>query len=678
VTEEQEHLLRQIPLHGDGFFAPIFRQGVPLRVEDAQSLLETMTQQEEQQVNGLAPCSPERARTRAFAYIHGQRTARGGQQAARHGPPHPVIRSFLGVPLLDRERQVRGGLLLGHSEPGRFRREDEALLVGLCAQASIALDNARLYQAVQVHAQELDATFESITDGVALLSETGEILRENRAARLLREQIEGLGAAPSLKENFFSHPVRRALLENTVYAGTASLLIQDQQTRSYTITAAPLRFPPPRHDGARQDVEDTPRRAAAGRPALVVVWHDVTEARSLLIERALRQEIEQRHAFLQRILDELPGGVYLVRGDEARLLLANRAATTFWGATWAPDQPMEAFLAEHQIRISASDGRLLHLDELATVRAVRLGERIAHHQETIRHADGTTLPVLVNAVPLLLDQRTISAFSATPRLGEQPERVALVVHLDVSALKEAERLKDEFLGIAAHELRTPVAILKGYAQTLLRQTARGKGPKLSAWQQEALESIDQATERLTELIEDLLDVTRLQAGRLALSLEPLDLVALCWRVLVRMQMTTQRHTLRLNTSLTHCIVQADSHRLEQVLSNLIGNAIKYSPQGGPICVQVSKLVEEGTALLSVCDQGIGIPEPEQAHLFGRFSRATNAREAGIGGTGLGLYLCRELVEQQGGRIWFTSVEGQGSTFFLTLPLVAIPDEGEQE
>ena len=115
------------------------------------------------------------------------------------------------------------------------------------------------------------------------------------------------------------------------------------------------------------------------------------------------------------------------------------------------------------------------------------------------------------------------------------------------------------------------------------------------------------------------------------------------------------------------VVPLDPGRIEQVLSNLLGNAIKYSPQGGPVEVAVWQDREMGEAILSVRDQGIGIPAHQQARLFGRFARADNARQ--IAGTGLGLYICRALVELHGGRIWFESVEGRGSTFFMALPKV---------
>jgi len=371
-------------------------------------------------------------------------------------------------------------------------------------------------------------------------------------------------------------------------------------------------------------------------------------------------------ALLQLILDELPGSVFLVRGSNARLLLANRAAASLWGAYWQRGEPLEAFLRANGIRLMGTDGQVLPLDTLAMLRVVRRGERACQQQEIIRHADGTTLPTLVNAVALDPGNLSGSLLVTSKQEEEGDERVALVVYEDVTTLKEAEALKDDFIGIAAHELRTPLAALQGFAQMLMMQTARGRGTTLADWQLEALQEIEGAALRLSELTEDLLDVTRLQAGRLALQREPTDLVALAQRVIRRLQMTSQRHTLSLHAVLPHVVVQADSRRLEQVLSNLIGNAIKYSPQGGPVEITIEQEETHG-AVLSVRDHGIGIPAQQQGRIFSRFMRADNARKSGVSGTGLGLYLCRELIELHGGRIWFESVEEQGSVFYLALP-----------
>ncbi len=164
------------------------------------------------------------------------------------------------------------------------------------------------------------------------------------------------------------------------------------------------------------------------------------------------------------------------------------------------------------------------------------------------------------------------------------------------------------------------------------------------------------------------NATRLQAGRLILSHKSTDLVALTRHMVAQRQLTTQRHTISLDTAHSSLVVEIDRGRIEQALSNLLSNAIKYSPQGGPIELSIREEREPHEALLSIRDRGIGIPASQQARMFGRFVRAENARASDITGTGLGLYLSRELVERHGGRLWFESAEGAGSTFFLTLPL----------
>ena len=405
--------------------------------------------------------------------------------------------------------------------------------------------------------------------------------------------------------------------------------------------------------------------------AILEINRDITERRRLeQVMQSVHAQAVARLDFLQQIIDELPSSIYLVYGQEARLLLANRAAASVLGAQWDIDQPMLEFLATNDIEIFDAQGRPLASKHFATLRAVQDGERVLHHQETIRRPNGSNLPVQVNAVPLDSSQgRSLAreeAESTSQHITQEP--LALVVHQDVSALKEAEYLKDEFIGVAAHELRNPLAVLKGFAEMLVYQTRRGKGPKLADWQREAVEEIDEATSRLDKLTEDLLDVTRLQAGRLVLSRNPTDLVALIRRMVTQRQMTTKQHGFSLDTEHLFLMVNVDRVRIEQVLTNLLSNAIKYSPQGGTIELSLREEVEPHEALLSIRDRGIGIPAEQQVRIFGRFVRAENARTSEITGTGLGLYLSRELVERHGGRLWFESAEGEGSTFFMTLPL----------
>lgn len=416
-------------------------------------------------------------------------------------------------------------------------------------------------------------------------------------------------------------------------------------------------------------------RDAQGAPkALLEINRDVTKRR--LLEKAqttAHTETLAQCSFLQQILDILPSSMYVVHGQEARLVLANRAAASIWGAVWPPEQPMCAFLEEHAIRIVDAQGHTIAAEAWATMRALLNGETVLQHQEMIRQPSGSTIPIMVNAVPLSsphwrsLDVPEHSR-SFPPAQNEEP--LALVIHQDVRMLKEAEYFKDEFIGIAAHELRQPLAVLKGAVGTLVLQTARGHGPELAEWQQEMLEDLDVATDRLVRLTDDLLDASRLQAGQLILQCASTDLVALVQRVVKRFQKTTTRHRLAFHTDHPKLETTVDPRRMEQVFSNLLTNAIKYSPQGGPVHVTLETPAVGHSVEIRVQDEGLGIPRHQQARIFGRFMRADNAQAAGISGTGLGLYLCRALVEQHAGRLWFESDEGDGTTFFVRLPLEA--------
>jgi signal transduction histidine kinase len=439
----------------------------------------------------------------------------------------------------------------------------------------------------------------------------------------------------------------------------------------YTISAAPLQSfgTAPEGTPGGNDATDVPGAVAQG---VVVIWHEVTETRKLLAARQARAEAERRRALLQRVIDEQPGGVYLVQGNDARLVLANRAAQDVWGAEWQAGQTMADFLTARDICVTTPNGQAIPLEELATIRTLRVDEDVRHFEEVIRRPDGARLPILLNAVRL-----DSSVFQASePAVGSEP--VALVALQDVTAMKEAERLKDEFIAMAAHELKTPIAAVKGYAEMLIRQAAHAEAMELAPWQVEALETIDQATTRLTELTDDLLDVARLQADRLQLHIEPHDLIALARRVIKRFKMVSAAHTLTLDADSDYAVALLDVRRMEQILSNLLSNAIKYSPNGGEIRIAIEQDTATDVATLTVRDHGIGIPADQRALLFNRFVRASNARERGIAGTGLGLYLCRELAELQGGRLWFESEENQGSVFYLVVRLASADTDTDDD
>lgn len=661
VTKEQEEQFRRVPLGGEGLLAPIFRYKVPVLVADVFKLTYPEAMDHTQ--------ARMNARDTAFAFSHGHIPSEG-LHAIGIPRGHPVVRSFLGAPLLDREGEVRGGLLLGHSTAGQFTSVDKEILVGLAAQAAVALENARLYHTLQIQSQELQAIFASIADGVTLVDQHGHIVRENPCAQQLRQQLERHTQGKQALEALIHAPARSAL-EGTIERDVSLTLIDEQdEYREFIVNASPLHQSVPQTNDTYAKLLDGYKntRIVAGA---VVVWHDVTESRRLLRERLIHAETAAHRLLLQRILDELPSSVYLVHGRDARMLLSNHAAKTVWGAEWLHEQPMLEFLQQNSIQLFRVDGRPLPPDQFPTLRAVQHGTSVYQQQQIIRHPDGSTLPVLVNAIALDTREFPLN-FSSTESSSYEP--AALVMHQSVSAMKEAEALKDDFIGIAAHELRNPLAVLQGFTQLLLTQSARDKGTALTADQQESLEGIHQAARRLGELTDDLLDVTRLQAGRLELHREPTDLVMLVKRVVKRFQMTAKHHRCIVAHQADALVVSIDVQRVEQVINNILNNAVKYSPQSDCVQITLSEGHENNCAVISVKDDGIGIPTQQQIRIFGRFVRADNARTHGIYGTGLGLYLSRELIERHGGRIWFQSVEGKGTTFFISLPLLADEEE----
>ena len=515
-------------------------------------------------------------------------------------------------------------------------------------------------------ANELETLMESLADGVIVLDQEGSMRIANQASyTVLGRPVSPHLWTASPEERTVVLPLyneqgkRVAPPQSPIFRVLHGETIPSTTTEVYQLRSA-----------TGQDIwlsiSGTPLVDASGTvTGGVIVYRDSTHRRQL--EQAAMQrahEVAQHQTLFRLMIDVLPSGAYLVQGNDARMVLANKAAADIWGAPWKPGEAMATFLATTGVRIEDFAGHALAQDDWATLRATRGGESVQQHQEVIRHPDGTSKPILVNAVAL--------SAAAMCTVGAADEPGALVVLQDVTPLKETERMKDEFLGIAAHELRTPLAALKGFTDMLIVQTARGRGAPLVAWQSEALTDIEQATQRLVRLVNGLLDVTRVQGGQLVLSLEMHDLVAVARRVLHEQQALTDRHQLALHVTIDPIVLMFDVMRIEQVVVNLLQNAVKYSPNGGTVSMTISVLSATREVLVQIRDDGIGIPTLQQHRLFTRFGRTANS--AGIQGTGLGLYLCRELIDRHRGHIWMESTEGQGATVSFSLPTAT--DNGE--
>jgi len=249
-----------------------------------------------------------------------------------------------------------------------------------------------------------------------------------------------------------------------------------------------------------------------------------------------------------------------------------------------------------------------------------------------------------------------------PLFGQDRRLVNIIANVrDITRFREADEIKSTFVSVISHELKTPVALIQGYAETLLRKDARWD-PKT---REESLEVILEESDRLHHLIDNLLDASRLEAGKLPLEKEPVALDALARRVAERFRTQTDAHQVNVAFPEEFPVIEGDPTRLEQVLNNLISNAIKYSPEGGPIDITGSAVSERVT--VTVTDRGVGIPFEEQPHIFESFYRGSREYQQQTAGAGLGLYLAKAIVEAHGGEIWVESDPGEGAAFSFSLP-----------
>ncbi|MFQ5576877.1 MAG: ATP-binding protein [Anaerolineae bacterium] len=250
----------------------------------------------------------------------------------------------------------------------------------------------------------------------------------------------------------------------------------------------------------------------------------------------------------------------------------------------------------------------------------------------------------------------------SPQANNQGEIYQFIANVrDVTRLHEADDLKETLLAVISHELKTPVSIIKGYAGTLAREDANWDRDTLG----EGLAVIEEEADRLNTLITNFLEASRLQTGNLKLQKTEVFIPDLARSAVDALKATTTRHRFEVDFPPDFPPVPGDYERLNEVLTNLLGNAIKYSPQGGRIAVGGKTL--PNAVHIYVSDEGIGIPPAEQERIFERFHRVDNSLTRKAPGTGLGLFLVKAVVEAHGGSVWVQSKPGAGSTFWLELP-----------
>ena len=385
---------------------------------------------------------------------------------------------------------------------------------------------------------------------------------------------------------------------------------------------------------------------------LVVVRHLLTLADNIGLTRDLENRVQQRTRELeqltaqqQSILDSAGEGI-IGLDRTSRITFANPAAGEIIGRT-----------AEELVGSVLPQVLRLYDGEGAEVPD-------AHHPATAAMAEDR-IQTMIDAVHRRLDGTEVPIeLTVTPRRDADQVTGAVVLLRDVTERRALDKMKDEFVSVVSHELRTPLTSVRGALGLLQGGLLADAPPKAQRMIAIAVES----TDRLIRLINDILDVERIAAGNLAASRRECSADELVARAVREMRGLAIEAGVTLDKARSTGWLHADADRIVQALTNLLGNAIKFSPPGGTVRISAAERV--GSVLFTVSDAGRGIPADQLEAVFGRFVQLDSADTRDQGGTGLGLAICRGIVELHGGRIWAESAPGQGATFKVTLPAVA--------
>jgi PAS domain S-box-containing protein len=392
-------------------------------------------------------------------------------------------------------------------------------------------------------------------------------------------------------------------------------------------------------------------RDASGRPR---------HAQGFMIDITERKQAEEARRQLAAIVES--SGDAIISVDLAgRITSWNAGAESLYGYSAAE-------IIGRSVAILAPPER--STEPLAYLERIKAGEAVAQGETVRARKDGTLIDVSLTISPLRDAAGNIIGASAITRdvterkrTERELERLLALEREQNERLREFDKLKDEFLALVSHELRTPLTSIRGYLELLLD----GEAGEITADQRKFLGVVERNAHRLLDLVSDLLLLAQIEAGKLVLDLDPVDLGAVASEsVEASRPLAEEREiTLTLATD-TVPTLPADRGRVAQLLDNLVSNALKFTPPGGRVDVRVRSL--RGTAVIEVRDTGVGIPSDEQDRLFERFFRSSIATAQAIPGTGLGLAITKAIVEAHGGRITVASEEGVGTSFKVALPV----------
>jgi PAS domain S-box-containing protein len=509
-----------------------------------------------------------------------------------------------------------------------------------------------------------------------LVSEDGRQLEQAAAGhrdQQLAEYVRGLTAEPfAVTEG----------LHGRVVAGGETLMLADVDPRALRAEMKP-EYRPYLERAPTRSLLLVPLRTSGPVIGTLTVWRDLTaqpytdEDRLLVEDLADRiaLAIQNAHLFvevsreraaaeaqrdrLQQVVAQMPGGVLVV--DESRRFVAcNPAAAAMFGMSLLghplPEADEEAF---HAYGLRRMDGTPFPSPELPLQRAVLRGETVRGEQCLVRNArTGADVPLLVDAAPLRDPTGAVVG--------------GVVSFQDITAIRDFERDRSEFLSSLSHDLRSPLTTIKGLAQLAARWARRIEGADTTALV-DAAGRIDAVVSRMTAQLGELVDIARLHAGQeLDLRREPVDLVQLVRECVESHRATSERHEVALCVAPERLMGEWDPPRLARVFDNLISNAIKYSPAGGRVTVAIE--ADAAAAVVTVRDDGIGIPAADLPYVFERYRRGGNV-PGRFDGSGIGLAGARHIVRRHGGEITLESTEGRGTTVTVRLPRAAVAGAG---
>lgn len=632
-----------------------------------------------------------------------------GSQAAKLG-----IRAILGVPIYV-QNEIDGAIFVASLDPRHFDSRDVQTLSFVANQASVSVRNAQLVQRLNLLTEELEQrvaqrteelakTLQDLTEERDRVGTLYQVARElstsfdldrvlNEALNLLNRAIGISHGSILLLDRESEHLVYRAALGR--YKPLPRGGIQTPYKVGYGLAGKVMEYRSPRliADLSKdpdwlpdEDAENDERRSAIAVPlstgddvlGTMLLFHpepnyfsqdqlklvsaasaqiatavNNAELYRLITDQAKRLGTLYRQqaaeaAKNQAILEGITDGVLVLDADH-RLVLVNPKAAEILNVNAAnvENQPLRQILGRSESPVELELTQLLYENLLVALEEIAAGKGAAQFR--------------IEAGP-----KVVAVSLAPVSLGTEDRPSIVAVLRDISKEAEVERLKNEFISTVSHELRTPMTSIKGYSDLLLSGNARVG--TLNETQNRFVKVIQSNANRLTELVNDILEISRIETGRIKLAFTSFDLISTIREVAISFegQLVKKKMNLSLNLPDELPNVYADKARLTQVLVNLIGNAWQYTPEGGDINVFAKRI--DNFIQIDVADTGIGIVEKDVAYIFDRFFRSERHEVQVVDGTGLGLSITKSFVEMLGGQIWVKSQIDVGTTFSFTVPI----------